>query len=52
MLNERLRLIEKYAGSLAAIMKKKRELGWIGNAPEKVIATDEIRLTDFSPDGV
>ena len=52
LLNERLRLIEKYAGSLAAIMKKKRELGWIGYAPDKVIATDEIRLTDFSPDGV
>ena len=47
---ERGRLIDKYGGRLAAIMKKKRELGWIPATvgSEKVISTDEIRLTDFN----
>src|SRR3990167_891701 len=51
LLTERVRLMEKYAGKLPAIMKKKRELGWIsGQSPNKVISTDEIQLT-YYPDG-
>ena len=48
LLNERIRLMEKYAGKLPAIVKKKRDLGWIGYAPNKVISTDEIQITDYS----
>ena len=53
LLNERARLIEKYAGSLARIMQRKRELGWIETTqpPVGIIDTGEIRLTDFEPDG-
>ena len=42
LLNERLRLIEKYRGHLSRIMHKKIALG--------VIDTGEIQLTDFIPD--
>jgi len=49
LLNERMRLMEKYAGRLPAIVKKKRELGWIhAPPPNKVISTDEIQITEYT----
>ena len=54
LLDERNRLIEKYAGSLARIMQRKRELGWIENTsaqpPIGIIDTSEIRITDYQLD--